>query len=165
MPPWSSREGLLSTNEGKQYRWDRHKSSWKIFLTCVFFNALKTSLNLCLGSFIALSLFLIFEIRGVLRLKTYLEGGNLVKQIMHAPWCITRCSSNNFHQSHMQRTSMGGQQALFCKKIMEACEAKEHGHDSKQRHQVEGPIMQTKEWMSEFGRCNPWSTRSQRSQS
>jgi hypothetical protein len=27
----------------------------------------------------------IFEIRGVLSLKTCLEGGNLVKQIMHAP--------------------------------------------------------------------------------
>jgi hypothetical protein len=60
---------------------------------------------------------------------------------------------------------MGGQQALFCKKIMEACEAKEHGHDSKQRHKVEGPIMQAKEWMREFGLCNPWSTRSQKSQS
>jgi hypothetical protein len=24
---------------------------------------------------------------------------------------------------------MGGQKTLFCRKIMEACEAKEHGHD------------------------------------
>jgi hypothetical protein len=48
---------------------------------------------------------------------------------------------------------------------MVACEAKEHGHDSKQRHQVEGPIMQAKEWMREFGRCNLWSTRAQKSQS
>jgi hypothetical protein len=54
---------------------------------------------------------------------------------------------------------------LFCRKIMEACEAKDHGHDSKQRHQVEGPIIQAKEWMREFGRCNSWSTRAQRSQS
>jgi hypothetical protein len=53
---------------------------------------------------------------------------------------------------------------LFCKKIMEACEAKDHGQGSKQRHQVEGPIMQAKEWMREFGRCNPWSTRAQKSQ-
>jgi hypothetical protein len=60
---------------------------------------------------------------------------------------------------------MGGQQALFCRKIMEACEAKEHGHDSKQRHQVEGPIMQAKEWMREFGWYNLWSTRAQKSQS
>jgi hypothetical protein len=60
---------------------------------------------------------------------------------------------------------MGGQQALFCRKFMEACEAKEHGHDSKQRHQVEGPIMQGKEWMREFGRCNLWSTWAQKSQS
>jgi hypothetical protein len=60
---------------------------------------------------------------------------------------------------------MGGQQALFCRKIMEACEEKEHGHDSKKIHQVEGPIIQAKEWMREFGRCNPWSTWAQKSQS
>jgi hypothetical protein len=57
----------------------------KYFRLTLVFNALKTSLNLCLSSIIALSLFLIFEIRGVLSLKTFLEGGNLVKQIMHAP--------------------------------------------------------------------------------
>jgi hypothetical protein len=57
------------------------------------------------------------------------------------------------------------EKALFCRKIMEACETKEHGHDSKQRHQVEGPIIQEKEWMREFGRCNSWSTLAQRSQS
>jgi hypothetical protein len=38
----------------------------------------------------------------------------------------------------------GGQQALVCRKFMVACEAREHVHDSKQRHQVEGPIMQAK---------------------
>jgi hypothetical protein len=54
---------------------------------------------------------------------------------------------------------------LFCRKIMEACEAKEHGHDLEQIHQVEGPIIQAKEWMREFGWCNLWSTRAQRSQS
>jgi hypothetical protein len=64
----------------------------------------------------------------------------------------------------MQKISMGGQEGLVLQKIMEACEAKEHGHDSKQRHQVEGAIMQAKEWMSEFGRCNPRSTQSQKSQ-
>jgi hypothetical protein len=90
----------------------------------------------------------------VLSLKTCLEGGNLVKQIMHAPWCIIGCPLNNFHQDHVQRTSMGGQQALLCRKFMVSCEAREHGHDSKQRHQVEGPIMQAKEWMRQFGRCN-----------
>jgi hypothetical protein len=57
----------------------------KYFRLTLVFNALKTSLNLCLSSSIALSLFLIFEIRGVLSLKTCLKGGNLVKQIMHAP--------------------------------------------------------------------------------
>jgi hypothetical protein len=38
---------------------------------------------------------------------------------------------------------------------MEACEAREHGSDSKQNHQVEGAIMQAKEWTRTFGRCNP----------
>jgi hypothetical protein len=55
----------------------------------------------------------------------------------------------------------GAVKALFCRKIMEACEAKEHGGDSKQKHQVEGPIMQAKEWTREFGRCNSWSAWSQ----
>jgi hypothetical protein len=32
------------------------------------------------------------------------------------------------------------------------------------KHQVEGPIMQAKEWTRAFGRCNKWSTRVQRSQ-
>jgi hypothetical protein len=50
---------------------------------------------------------------------------------------------------------MGGSQALFCRNIMEACEAREHGGDSKQNHQVEGAIMQAKEWTRTFGRCNP----------
>jgi hypothetical protein len=57
----------------------------KYFRLTFVFNALKTSLNLCLSSLIAMKLFLIFEIRGVLSLKTCLEGDNLVKQIMHAP--------------------------------------------------------------------------------
>jgi hypothetical protein len=45
--------------------------------------------------------------------------------------------------------------ALFCRNIMEACEAREHGSDSRQNHQVEGAIMQAKEWTRMFGRCNP----------
>jgi hypothetical protein len=57
----------------------------KYFRLTFVFNGLKTSLNLCLNLLIALKIFLIIEIRGVLSLKTGLEGGNLVKQIMHAP--------------------------------------------------------------------------------
>jgi hypothetical protein len=53
-------------------------------LTFVF-NALKTPLNLYLNSLQALSLFLFFEIRGVLSVKACLEGGNLVNLTMHAP--------------------------------------------------------------------------------
>jgi hypothetical protein len=48
---------------------------------------------------------------------------------------------------------------------MVACEAKEHGHDSKQRHQVEGAMMQAKEWTRELGQCNLWSTWARKSQS
>jgi hypothetical protein len=57
----------------------------KYFRLTPCFNDLKTSLNICFSSPIALNLVLIFEIRGVLSLKTCLEGGNIVKQIMHAP--------------------------------------------------------------------------------
>jgi hypothetical protein len=57
----------------------------KNFRLTFVFNAFKTSPNLCLNSLIALKLFLIFEIRGVLRIKTYLEGGNLVDLTIHAP--------------------------------------------------------------------------------
>jgi hypothetical protein len=49
---------------------------------------------------------------------------------------------------------------------MVACEAsgaREHGNDSKQEHQVEGPITQGKEWTRAFGRCNSWSTRATKS--
>jgi hypothetical protein len=38
---------------------------------------------------------------------------------------------------------------------MEACEAREYGSDSKRKHQVEGAIMQAKEWTRMFGRCSP----------
>jgi hypothetical protein len=50
---------------------------------------------------------------------------------------------------------------------MVACEAsgaREHEHDSKQEHQVEGPIMQAKEWTRAFGWCNKWSMQAQKSQ-
>jgi hypothetical protein len=41
----------------------------KYFRLTFVFNGLKTSLNLCLSSSIALKIFLIFEVRGVLSLK------------------------------------------------------------------------------------------------
>jgi hypothetical protein len=47
----------------------------KYFRLTFVFNGLKTSLNLWLSSSIALKIFLIFEIRGVLSI---LKGGNLV---------------------------------------------------------------------------------------
>jgi hypothetical protein len=57
----------------------------KYFRLKFVFNALKTPLNLYLNSLKALSLFLFFEIRGVLSVKTCLGGGNLVNLTMHAP--------------------------------------------------------------------------------
>jgi hypothetical protein len=74
---------------------------------------------------------------------------------MHAPWCITRCPSNIFYQTTCKGQAWGAAKALFCRNIMEACEAREHGSDSKRNHQVEGAIMQAKEWTRTFGRCNP----------
>jgi hypothetical protein len=55
---------------------------------------------------------------------------------------------------------------MTLQEFMVACEAsgaREHGHDSKDEHQVEGPIMQEKEWTRVFGRCNSWSTRARKS--
>jgi hypothetical protein len=56
-----------------------------IFRLTLVFNAFKTHLNLYLNSLIDLILFFIFEIRGVLSIKTCLEGGDLVNLTMHAP--------------------------------------------------------------------------------
>jgi hypothetical protein len=44
---------------------------------------------------------------------------------------------------------------LFCRIPMEACEAREHGGDSKQSNQLGDSIMQAKGWTREFGWCNP----------
>jgi hypothetical protein len=49
---------------------------------------------------------------------------------------------------------MGAAKAWFCKNIMDACEAREHGGDSKRKHQVKGAIMQAKEWTRTSGRFN-----------
>jgi hypothetical protein len=70
-----------------------------IFRLTFVFNALKTYLNLCLISPISLKLFLTFAIRGVLSIKTCLEGGNLVNLTIHAPWCIMGCPPNIFYQT------------------------------------------------------------------
>jgi hypothetical protein len=50
---------------------------------------------------------------------------------------------------------MGAAKTLFFRNLMEECEAREHGSDSKQSNQVGGSVMQAKEWMRAFGRCNP----------
>jgi hypothetical protein len=57
----------------------------KYFRLTLVFNALKIPLKLYLNSLQALSLFLFFKFRGVLSIKTCLEGGNLVNLTIHAP--------------------------------------------------------------------------------
>jgi hypothetical protein len=85
-----------------------------IFRLTFVFNALKTPLNLCLNSLQILSLFLIFEIRGVISFKTCLEGGNLVNLNMHAPRCIMGCPYNIFYQTTCKVQAWGGAaKALF----------------------------------------------------
>jgi hypothetical protein len=59
----------------------------------------------------------------------------------------------NILSNHMQGQAWGAAKALFCRNIMEACEAREYGSESKRKHQVEGIIMQAKEWTRTFGRC------------
>jgi hypothetical protein len=54
---------------------------------------------------------------------------------------------------HMLGQAWGASKALFCRNIMKACEAREYGSESKRIHQVEGIIMQAKEWTGTFGRC------------
>jgi hypothetical protein len=56
-----------------------------IFRLTFVFNALKTPINLYFNSLISMILVFIFQIRGVLSIKTYLEGGNIVNLTMHAP--------------------------------------------------------------------------------
>jgi hypothetical protein len=51
----------------------------------------------------------------------------------------------SFIKQHAKDKHGGAAKALFCRNIMEACEAREYGSDSKQYHQVEGAIMQAKE--------------------
>jgi hypothetical protein len=56
--------------------------------------------------------------------------------------------SQHFSSNHMERTSMGGgAKALFCRNLMEACEAREHGSAQgvdKSIWVVEGPIRRPK---------------------
>jgi hypothetical protein len=61
----------------------------------------------------------------------------------------------SFIKPHAKDKHGVADKAFFCRNIMEACEAREYGSDSKQNHQVEGTIMQAKEWTRTFGRCNP----------
>jgi hypothetical protein len=56
--------------------------------------------------------------------------------------------------THAKDKHTGAAKALFCKIPMETCEARRHGSDTNQSNQVGDSILQAKEWMREFGRCN-----------
>jgi hypothetical protein len=79
----------------------------KYFRLTFIFNVSKTSLNLYL---IALILFFIFKIRGVLSIKACLEGGNLVNLTIDAPRYIMGCPFNI--SNHMQGQAWGGSQGF-----------------------------------------------------
>jgi hypothetical protein len=65
---------------------------------------------------------------------------------------------------HMQKTSMGGAKALFCRIPMEACEARRHGSDRKQRNKkLETQLCKQKSGRESFGGATPWSMRTQSS--
>jgi hypothetical protein len=59
----------------------------------------------------------------------------------------------SFMEPHAKYKHGVAAKALFCRNIMEACEAREYGSESKRKHLVEGIIMQAEEWMRTFGRC------------
>jgi hypothetical protein len=59
----------------------------------------------------------------------------------------------SFIKPHAKYKHGGAAKALFGRNIMDACEAREYGSESKRKHQVEGAIMQAKEWTGTFGRC------------
>jgi hypothetical protein len=48
------------------------------------------------------------------------------------------CPSNIFYQTTCKVQAWGAAKALFCRNIMEECEAREYGSESKRKHQVEG---------------------------
>jgi hypothetical protein len=53
-----------------------------------------------------------------------------------------------WHLGHMQRTSMGEARALFCRKFLEAQEARDqHDGTRSKTMEVETLITQTKEWL------------------
>jgi hypothetical protein len=72
---------------------------------------------------------------------------------MLAPWCITGCPPTSFIKPHEKYKHGAAAKALFFRNILDACEAREHGGNSKRKHQVEGIIMLAKEWTRTFGRC------------
>jgi hypothetical protein len=71
----------------------------------------------------------------------------------------------SFIKPHAKYKNGGGaDKALFCRNIMEACEAREFGSESMRKHQVEGAIMQAKEWMGTLRSNKHECTREEPSQ-
>jgi hypothetical protein len=77
------------------------------------------------------------------------------------------CPPTYFIKPHA-KYKHGGQPRPCFVGIMDACEAREYGSDSKKYHQVEGAIMQAKEWTRTFegarGHKVTWCAREEPSQ-
>jgi hypothetical protein len=70
---------------------------------------------------------------------------------MHAPWCITGCPPTSFIKPHA-KYKHGGQPRV-CFVGISWRHVRQGSMESKRKHQVEGAIMQAKEWTRTFGRC------------
>jgi hypothetical protein len=120
----------------------------KYFWLTFVFNGLKTSLNLCLSSCMALkNIFKFQKLEECLTLNTF-KGGQS-SWIDHA--CTIGYHFISFHQVHMQRTSMVGSKHKLCRNFMVACKAsgaREHGRDSK--HEASsGRTNNARKWVDE----------------
>jgi hypothetical protein len=62
----------------------------------------------------------------VISIKACLEGGNLVNLTIHAPWYIMGCPLTSYQTTCKDKHGGGAAKVLFCRNIMEACEAREY---------------------------------------
>jgi hypothetical protein len=65
------------------------------------------------------------------------------------------CPPTSFIKPHAKYKHGGQPRLCFAGISWRHVRQREHGSDSKRKHQVEGAIMQAKEWTRTFGRFNP----------
>jgi hypothetical protein len=110
----------------------------------------------------ALSLILVFEIRGVLNIKICLEGGKWVNLTMHVPWCITGCPSNIFHQTTCKGQAWGEPKLCFAgiswRHVRQGSMEVTQGKTIKWKDQS----CKQRSGREHLGGATSWSTRSQK---